>query len=357
VIATSIDITETVIIKEQLINNSKNLAEAQRIAKTGSWEWSLFDNKINFSNEMYNILGIKPKTINNCFFKFLAQLFQDDSNIFHKAIQNKLMSFEFRVVQSDGSLKHILSKCEIEYNMNNVPIKMIGTAQDINHITNEELLKAIEQLHELTQHIESIREEERKSLARELHDDLGQALTAIRIELELIKYLTTDNNLIKRIVKVSEMIGQIMRSIQRIMAQLRPDILDDLGLKSAIEWYISEYISRTGIKVIFIMPNEISFSNNTSLNIYRIIQEALTNVAKHSKADNVAINITKTNKFAKIIITDNGIGIKTNKKSNKKSFGIMGMKERAANIKGNLIIKNSKNKGTEIELIIPLNYE
>jgi len=354
VLSTSIDITDRKIIEQEIIDSRNNLAEAQKIARMGSWEWIVSNDELRLSQEFFEVTGIEHTKRYKTLTTFLDRIHPDDINVFHNSLENNVESFEFRVIQKDGTIRHILSKCKIESSPLHTLTRITGTAQDISFITNEELKQTLHQLHELTNYIETLREEERKALSRDLHDDLGQTLTAIKLELDSLKYNITDALIVEKIEKISSMIALTMQSVQRIMTRLRPDLLNDLGLEAALEWLIKEYKKTTNIQVDMRMPQDIVLEKDVSLHIFRIIQESLTNISKHAKANMVKIILSQKGGYLNIWITDNGIGIDTQKIEKGKSFGIIGMRERAANMGGTFNISKGSTIGTKIEINIPL---
>ena len=218
----------------------------------------------------------------------------------------------------------------------------------------DELINSIEQLRQLTQHIEKVREDERVAISRELHDDLGQALTAVKIDLGIIVQKVSDSDVVLKINKVSALVGETIKTVQSLSAQLRPLIIDDLGIEAAIEWYTKEFAQRNGIEVFLDMDSGIAISTDASLNIFRIVQESLTNIARHSRATRVDIGLAKDGDYLNFRISDNGIGISDDEIKSKKSFGIISMKERAASLGGTLDIYRENESGTVIILILPL---
>lgn len=230
-----------------------------------------------------------------------------------------------------------------------------GIARDITEHRQAEKEKIeLAQMHLLSQHTERVREEERVSIARELHDDLGQALTAVKIDLGIIRNIVPDRGTVVKINKVSALVGETIKTVQRITSELRPTIIDDLGLEAAIDWYSKEFAERTGLEVILDLDSGAVISPEASLNIFRIMQESLTNIARHSKATRVDIRMSKTVDSINFRITDNGIGIADNQIKAKKSFGIISMIERASSLGGKFEIYNHNGVGTEISLTVPL---
>jgi two-component system sensor histidine kinase UhpB len=221
----------------------------------------------------------------------------------------------------------------------------------------DELQSSLAQLHQLTQYIEKVREDERVAISRELHDDLGQALTAVKIDLGIINGMISDSNVILKINKLSELVKDSINTVQRLTAQLRPQILDDLGLVAAIEWFTKEFTKRNKIEVFLHIDSGLKISPEASLAIFRIMQESLTNISRHAKASRADIWLSKAGENIILTISDNGIGITADEIKSNKSFGIIGMKERVASFKGSFEIYPGKEKGTEIKINFPLNYK
>lgn len=233
----------------------------------------------------------------------------------------------------------------------------LGFAKDITdrRKAEEELKGSLEQLHRLTEYIQEVREVERVAISRELHDDLGQALTAVKIDLGMISQMVSEPETLARIQKTTSLVGETIKSVQRITAQLRPQILDDLGLEAAVEWYTEEFAQRTGIRVNLQADTGLAVSREASLIIFRIMQESLTNIARHSKADQVTVRLAGMGHLVNLRISDNGIGIIDQDIHSKKSFGIISMKERAASSGGTFEIFRDPGGGTVTDLHLPLN--
>ena len=221
--------------------------------------------------------------------------------------------------------------------------------------SSEELKNSLEQQHQLSQYIEQVRENERVSISRELHDDLGQALTAVKIDLGIIKQKIQDDDVVLRMNKVTALVSETIKTVQRLTSQLRPEIIDDLGLVAAIEWYTKEFAERTGIEVFLDLDFDITISPDHSLTLFRIMQESLTNIARHARATHVEVSLYENEESVHFRIADNGIGITGDEIKSKKSFGIMSMKERAASLGGSFEIYSENDNGTVIKLILLLN--
>lgn len=262
---------------------------------------------------------------------------------------------ETSLLTKDGhSIPFLLTAVKFESQGQNY---LIGVGLDITERkkADEELKNSLEQLHQLSQYIEQVRENERVSISRELHDDLGQALTAVKIDLGIIKQKIQDDDLVLKMNKVTALVSETIKTVQRLTSQLRPEIIDDLGLVAAIEWYTKEFAERTGIDVFLDLDFELTISPDHSLTLFRIMQESLTNIARHSGATHVELSLSEIEESVHFRIADNGIGITGEKIKSKKSFGIMSMKERAASLGGSFEIYSENDNGTVIKLTLLLN--
>lgn len=221
----------------------------------------------------------------------------------------------------------------------------------------EELISSYNQLQELTAHLQVVREEERTRIAREIHDELGQQLTALKMDASLIskKINNGDKVITEKLSNMISLIDDTVKTIRRISSDLRPGILDDLGLIPALEWQGEEYEKRTGIKLQFhTNVTDITLEREISTNIFRIFQEALTNIIRHSHATQIETSVLKNENNLVLSIKDNGRGFELDKLKNKRSWGIVGMKERASLLNGEFVIESEKLKGTTIKLKVPL---
>jgi len=203
---------------------------------------------------------------------------------------------------------------------------------------------------------ESIREKEQTRISREIHDELGQALTALKLEVSLLgTRLRSDADLERIIGEISEMLDSTIQTVRKIATQLRPDVLDKLGLIPAIEWHLLEFRKRTGIECNFASsPSDLHLSEPHSTAFFRILQEALTNVARHARASRVQIRLDEKNDQDFLLIEDNGVGIDTEKLADSESLGLLGMQERAHALGGWVVVRRNEKKGTTVTACIPV---
>ena len=238
---------------------------------------------------------------------------------------------------------------------------IVGIVEDFRDISERKraercLKESGERLRELTAHLQSIREEERSRIARELHDELGQVLTALSLDVRwLQKRLRPDRGeLQEKTRSMGELITTTVKSISRICSELRPAILDDVGLSAAIEWQAEEFTSRTGIVCnIQTEPPEIRLSEALSVAIFRIFQEALTNIVRHAQASEVEVRLRLTPSDFSMIVSDDGVGMEVSGPHNVNSFGLMGVKERVRGFNGELTVCAGDKGGACLDILIP----
>jgi len=219
---------------------------------------------------------------------------------------------------------------------------------------------AAQQLRNFAANLESAREQERMSIARDLHDELGQTLTAMKFDLSWLTshLMKKDLNLASEARTVTDQMDSMVKMVRRICSQLRPGMLDDLGLSASLDWATREFEKSTGIGCQLIVAEDAeaddSLSAASALAVYRIIQEALTNVRRHSKARNVRLSLTTTPQDLVIHIDDDGRGISNDEIIGQKTLGLMGMRERAQRFGGSVSFLGSAD-GTMVSVIFPRN--
>jgi len=242
--------------------------------------------------------------------------------------------------------------------------ELIGIVEDFKDISERkrselELTQSHERLRDLTSHLQVVREEERTHIAREIHDELGQALTALKMDVYWLRHRLPGEELpmIDKTNDMSRLIDRTVQSVKKISAELRPGLLDHFGLSAAIEWEAGEFSKRTDIECEIISDTEdIALTQELSTAIFRIFQETLTNIARHANATKVEVILKKNAERVKMRVSDNGKGIEDRDILDPKSFGITGMRERVHYLGGNLSIRGNSN-GTTVEVIIPFDQK
>ena len=219
--------------------------------------------------------------------------------------------------------------------------------------TLDRLQKKSEQLRALTARTHLVREEERKRVAREIHDELGQALTSIKLDVAaLSRQLPADQA--ARAEAVTNLVDQTIRAVRRIATELRPGVLDDLGLAAAAQWAAEDFEARTGIACAVSVPDEeLDVAPEAATQLFRILQEALTNVARHARARHVSIRLAGDGKGVVLEVRDDGIGADARRLAAGGSLGILGMQERAALHAGVLTGESAPEQGTVVRVRLP----
>lgn len=267
-------------------------------------------------------------------------------------------SMQWRHKKKDGSIIYVeIFNYQIMYEGKPV---WLGLSIDITEKTRAEdlLKKSYEDIRELASHLQDIREEERAHIAREIHDELGQQLTGLKMD---IAWLSRKKNIEEaaRDQKLKEILGFLdgtVNTVRRLSAELRPSILDDLGLVEALEWWSSEFEKRSGIPCSFTPPDDhIEVPSGIAIGLFRIYQESLTNVARHANAINVLAELTCASGQLILKITDNGKGFDTGNTGHKKTLGLLGMKERTLMMGGGYEIISAPGKGTTVIITAPYN--
>lgn len=236
-----------------------------------------------------------------------------------------------------------------------------GESRRLHSQAVEELRQSREQLRLLAGHLEQVREEERASLAREIHDELGGILTALKMDISWLRRRSDsmEANITDKLSSMASLADGAIQSMRRIITDLRPAILDDLGLIAAIEWQLDEFRKRTGLKVEFELSGDPEtvvgdFPPAFSVTVFRILQEALTNIMRHAGAGTVTVGAaTEGNEFV-LTVADDGRGIADDNLLKRGSYGVLGMRERALGLGGSFDIRLRPEGGTLLALRLAL---
>jgi signal transduction histidine kinase/CHASE3 domain sensor protein len=243
-----------------------------------------------------------------------------------------------------------------ERNMLNTLAEMLEAYFD-RKLAEERLHQSYQEIRQLASYIETAREDEKIRIAREIHDDLGQQLTGLKMDLSWLAQKLSSNgtNLHGKIEEMKGLLDEIVGSVRRISSDLRPGILDDLGLVAAIKWQSREFQKRSGINTQFhSSSSELNLPSNLSTGLFRIFQESLTNVARHSKAHQVTASLDKVGNNLILKISDDGIGFNVSNIGKKRTLGLLGMKERTALMGGQYEIVSEEGSGTSVKVSVPI---
>jgi PAS domain S-box-containing protein len=358
------DITERKRAEEQLKRSEAYLAAGQRLSHTGSWAWNVMSGDLYWSQETFRIFGFDAaKTKASVAETFLPRIHPEDRPRIEQALREAPTEagnheMDYRIVLPDGSIRHVHEAVYPLTNEAGQVVERYGVVRDITQSerAEEQLQRSHDQLRALTAQLQSVREEERTMVAREIHDELGQALTAIKLDVTgLVRELPADQGpAVHRGKSILKLLDETIQSVQRISTELRPGILDDLGLAAAVEWAAEDFQARTGTKCRISMSDEdITTDRERATALFRIFQETLTNAARHAKATEVSVRLAKENDNLTLEVHDNGVGIREDKLSTGKSLGILGMRERARLLGGEFTIQGVPGGGTTVRVRIP----
>jgi signal transduction histidine kinase len=222
------------------------------------------------------------------------------------------------------------------------------------HRKSERLRESEDKLRRLAAHLISVREEERAHIAREIHDELGQVLTGLKMEVTWLAKRLHEQPLLEKTDSMCKLIDSTVQTVRKIATGLRPEMLDDMGLVAAIGWQAKEFQKRTGIRCRAKLPAEgTKLDMDVSTTAFRIFQEILTNVARHSRATRVDIELEADAERVRLQVADNGVGIAEAELNGRKSLGLLGMHERALLFGGEVSIAGAPGHGTRVSVVIP----
>ena len=356
-------------IEEVLRKDQSSLAEAQRIAHLGNWDWNIVTNELRWSDEIYRIFGLTPQEFGATYESFLNSVHPDDRELVKKAVaealyRGKPYSIEHRIILPDSTERIVHEQAGVTFDNAGKPIRMIGTVHDITERkrAEEALERSGEQLRRLSSQLLEVQENERKRIAGELHDSIGQSLTAIKFGLEnAVSRLPQDEakECVEALEALIPVVQQASEEVRQIHTDLRPSMLDDLGIVSTISWSCREFERLyPGTKIekqIDIEEKEVP--EPLEIVIFRVLQEALNNVAKYGKADLVRVLLKETDGQIELAVEDNGQGFDVEDvrsgTSLKKGFGLTSMRERTELSGGSFAIESAQGKGTVVRASWP----
>jgi PAS domain S-box-containing protein len=347
-----------------LINRSRSeLSEAQKLAQSGTWSFDIITSKTTWSEGIYHVFGIDPGTTAEITESFFHLVDEADQGRVHRARSLSRshgipFDIEFGITTPSGEKRIIQSIGRSERDATNKIIRVFGTAQNITERkrAEEEIKASYQQFQELTSRSREILEEERTRIAREIHDELGQQLTSLKMDASWISNTIPekDREIQEKLLNMIALIDDTVKTVRRISSELRPGILDDLGLLAALEWHAEEFEKRTGIVSHFVSElNDFNPEGKLATSIFRVYQEALTNIARHAGATRVETVFEKKEGHIRLTIKDDGQGFNLKEVKSRSSLGLIGMKERALMFQGDLVIEHNAPKGTIVILKIP----
>jgi PAS domain S-box-containing protein len=351
------DITERRKAEQALREQRTLLAEAQSLAGLGCWEWDPASGRVTWSDELYEIYGVQRGVFEPSFENYLERVHPQDRERVGALVAAALrdphgggFAFEERIVRPGGELRELRSHGEVVRDEAGRALKVVGACLDITeHKAAEATLRA------LSRRLVQAEETERRRIARELHDQVGQNLSALNINLDIVMGRLEDAALKRRMEDSLKLVDGTLQSIETVMAELRPPLLDEYGLGAALAWYAEEYAQRTGIRVTVDKARDPGkgLRPETAVALFRIAQEALNNVAKHAGAKLVRIGLSREGEEMNLSITDDGRGFDA-AQARLGRWGMTTMRERAEAAGGRFLIDSVPGKGTTVRAAVPL---
>ena len=361
----SVDITERIEAETALRESEAKLKQAQHLADIGYWERDLIADRITWSEETGRILGLESfRGVPN-----EAQLYElihpDDrqhhQQVFNEALQgSRFFDVEVRFVRPNGGIRFVHIRDEIVRDDAGKPIRMFGAVQDITgrERAARELKEASDRLRFLSRRLFHVQEEERRHLARELHDEVGQALTVAKLNLKMIapNVPVTDA---RRLEDSIQLLDRLLGQVRQLSLDLRPPLLDQLGLVPALRWLVDQQGQRAGLHMSFTASvGDLKIDPAVQTACFRVAQEAITNVIRHSGAKNVVVDLRREAERLWLSVGDDGKGFDPTvihrEAARHCSLGLVSMKERALLVRGGLEVRSAHNRGTEIRAWFPL---
>ncbi|MGA1237572.1 MAG: PAS domain-containing sensor histidine kinase [Limisphaerales bacterium] len=368
--ATFEDITHRKKAADELHASEEHLRLALDAAHMGIFDWNITEDKIVWTLWLEELWGYQPGEFNGTYDGVIQRIHPDDlaefeTKVRHSLEQNTLFLHEFRVVWPNQSVHWILSNGLLSRSSlgTKATEHMRGVVLDITprkHAEEQTVLHQ-QQLRALSSRLENLREAERTAISREIHDELGQMLTATSMDLSWIEHALDEfgddrrvNPILDKLAAASDLVDTITSKVQNIAADLRPSILDNFGLGTALQYETSRFQERFGIRCKTSIPQkEPELPAPVATTCFRILQEALTNIARHANASEIEVNLQTTPESITIDIRDNGCGIPDPDLTNPNALGLLGMQERAKSIGGNVSFTTRPDSGTIVHVQIP----
>lgn len=355
-------------VEAALRQQQADLAEAQRIARAGSWEWLVGTEVIHWSDEMYRITGRNP-ALGAPSYSERKRLYSPDnwqriqSAVETSVTTGKPYKLDVELQREDGGTVWTTARGEVERDSAGKVVKLRGTIQDISERKSleQERTDHAQRLADRSFSLVAVQEEERRRLSAELHDRTSPNLAAIKLNLTLIADKLPpgiSDSLANPLEDTRALLDDTAASIREISADLRPPILDYAGLQPALEGYVRQVAERSGTDIHLICTQLQALRSEpvVETQLFRIVQEALTNCIKHAKAEHISINLAHDTYQTLLTIADNGMGFKDQElgqPDHAPGFGLITMRERAEFVGGSLHIESRPGHGTWITVEIP----
>jgi two-component system sensor histidine kinase UhpB len=351
-----------------LLEREQSLLEAQRLAHLGNWEWDIIKNKLWWSDEVYRIFGLEPRQFSATYDAFLSYVHPDDRKLVEESVnkalyEGKAYNIDHRISRPDGSERIVYEKAEVTYDANHKPLKMAGTVYDITEQkkAEDEIRENQRALRALTAELQLVEERERRQIAQDLHDSIGQILAFSGRELKTLQKSLPDKTA-KSLQEITSQLDGAVEQVRTLSFDLSPSTLYDLGFEVAVEDLVDRISIERKIRCHFKnCQSPKPLADDVKVLLYRSVRELLINAAKHANAGLVKVSLLRSSSDIYIKVEDDGQGFNVSvlNGSSKKArgFGIFSIRERLKHIGGYLKIESTEGKGTSAILVAPLDIE
>jgi len=358
-----LDVDESRRIREALKESESSLSQAEQMAHLGHWRWTPGDDTVRCSQQALRILGFgDDESPTRPLSELVLRAHPDDLRSLRSAIERTLaegpdVDIDHRIVRPDGSERLVHQTARVVPAAGDRALHVLWTIQDItdSKTIENELRNSRQALRDLLANDEGLLEEERKRIAREIHDELGQLLTALRMDVSMLRLASAERpEVLALSARMLAKIDETIAVMRHVASHLRPASLD-IGLIPALEWLVEDFSHRWEIQCELSHAGvDQPVSDMVATAAFRMVQECLTNVARHACAETVGISIEMGNQRLRVTVTDDGLGFDPGAARQRGCFGLLGMHERALKAGGVLEILSSPGRGTRvlIELVV-----
>ncbi|HVU25629.1 MAG TPA: response regulator [Opitutus sp.] len=348
--------------------SEKRLNLALDAGHIGLWSWQLGTTEVKFSSRWKAQIGYSDPEIRNDFSEWQQHCHPEDFSRFRELLGRYTaapwpeFASEYRLRHKDGSWRWFLLHADLELDAEGRPVRMIGSQIDVTTLKQQqaELSSASARLQRLSRRLLAVQEAERRHLARELHDEIGQILTVAKIHLQSAALAAQATPAAASFKEPIALLDRLLSQVRSLSLDLRPPLLDDLGVVHALHWLLQQPQARGASPHVHLLadPSLKRYDPALETACFRIAQEALTNALRHARATTITVSLTERDQRLRLVVQDDGVGFDATaaraRAESGGSLGLLGMHERASLAGGTLSLLSSPSRGTEVEAVFPL---